>query len=199
MGWPAMLIPAQAALLRSAQDVPAGPAANAGAAAGTADAGTARRAAGRQAVIPPVADGQYEPMPSTMSFGEFLSGLNPLQHIPVVGTIYRAITGDVPPAVMRVAGGFLLGGPVGAIGSAIGAAAEEVFGMAHRDAAAPAAPADQAPQRQDAPTALAAGADPRATDAGERLARLRLASASYGQAQFPAVAMAQAGGARALP
>lgn len=50
-------------------------------------------------------------------FHEFLSELNPLQYIPVVGTIYRAITGDTIPETARIAGSLvvsgLTGGPVG--------------------------------------------------------------------------------------
>ena len=30
------------------------------------------------------------------SFGDILDLINPLQHIPIVGTIYRAVTGDDP-------------------------------------------------------------------------------------------------------
>ena len=67
--------------------------------------------------------GLYEPMVETkaISFSDngtsFLENLldivNPLQHIPVVSTIYRSITGDdiAPPA--RLIGGVLFGGPIG--------------------------------------------------------------------------------------
>jgi hypothetical protein len=51
------------------------------------------------------------------SFHDLLSAMNPLQYLPVVGTIYRAITGDVIPEVLRQAGSMLvsglLGGPIG--------------------------------------------------------------------------------------
>jgi hypothetical protein len=50
-------------------------------------------------------------------FHTFLSELNPLQYLPVVGTIYRAATGDTIPEAARIAGSsvvsFLTGGPVG--------------------------------------------------------------------------------------
>jgi hypothetical protein len=49
----------------------------------------------------------------------FLKGLldtiNPLQHIPVVGAIYRHVTGDIPSDMARIAGDTLFGGPVGAV------------------------------------------------------------------------------------
>ena len=43
-------------------------------------------------------------------FGQFLSELNPLQYLPVVGTIYRAITGDVIPQEARFAGSLVVSG-----------------------------------------------------------------------------------------
>ena len=49
------------------------------------------------------------------TFGDFLDIINPLQHIPVVGTIYRAITGDTMEAGSEIAGGALYGGPIGAL------------------------------------------------------------------------------------
>lgn len=58
------------------------------------------------------------------SFGEVLSCLNPLQYLPVIGTIYRAVTGDTIPAAVREVGSLvvsgLTGGPIGvalAVGS----------------------------------------------------------------------------------
>ena len=55
--------------------------------------------------------------PSGFSFRELLSDLNPLQYIPVVGAIYRAITGDEGNSDLRFAASlgtsFALGGPVG--------------------------------------------------------------------------------------
>ena len=51
------------------------------------------------------------------SFHDFLSAINPLQYLPVVGTIYRAVTGDVIPEALRDLGSMLvsglLGGPIG--------------------------------------------------------------------------------------
>ena len=49
------------------------------------------------------------------TFGDFLDIINPLQHIPIVGTIYRAITGDTMEAGAEIAGGALYGGPIGAL------------------------------------------------------------------------------------
>ena len=55
--------------------------------------------------------------PAPSPFHALLSELNPLQYVPVVGTIYRAVTGDTIPETARFAGGLvvsgLTGGPVG--------------------------------------------------------------------------------------
>lgn len=48
------------------------------------------------------------------SFADLIDIINPLQHIPVINTIYRAITGDHEGAVADVIGGTLYGGPIGA-------------------------------------------------------------------------------------
>ncbi len=62
------------------------------------------------------------------SFSDFLSVINPLQHIPIVGTIYRAITGDTLAPAARVLGGTLFGGPIGLISSALNAVIEQTNG-----------------------------------------------------------------------
>ena len=73
------------------------------------------------------------------SFGDILDVVNPLQHIPVVSTLYRNITGDEIAQAPRVLGGALFGGPVGLVaalansifeaetGSDIGQTASEMF------------------------------------------------------------------------
>jgi hypothetical protein len=67
------------------------------------------------------------------SFHDFLSAINPLQYIPVVGSIYRAATGDVIPEALQRAGSLLfsglLGGPVGVITSIATTIAEKATGI----------------------------------------------------------------------
>jgi len=67
------------------------------------------------------------------SFHDILSALNPLQYVPVVGTIYRAITGDTIPEGIRVVGSFvfsaLTGGPFGMILNAAAVIAEKATGI----------------------------------------------------------------------
>lgn len=67
------------------------------------------------------------------SFHELLSDLNPLQYIPVVGTLYRAMTGDRIPEAARLAGGFvvsgLIGGPLGMVTNLALLAVERLTGI----------------------------------------------------------------------
>ena len=70
---------------------------------------------------------------SHTTFREVLSAMNPLQYIPVVGTIYRAVTGDQIPEPLRRIGtlvvSFLMGGPVGALMNLGLFAAEKITGF----------------------------------------------------------------------
>lgn len=61
-------------------------------------------------------------------FDDFLDIINPLQHLPVIGTAYRAITGDAIETPARLAGGALFGGIFGFLGAVGSAAYEEVVG-----------------------------------------------------------------------
>src|SRR5690348_17165865 len=47
------------------------------------------------------------------SFKDLLDIVNPLQHLPIVGSIYRYLTGDEPAAGTRIIGDALYGGPIG--------------------------------------------------------------------------------------
>jgi hypothetical protein len=72
-------------------------------------------------LAPPTRPGAAAPAVAseTLSFDELLSSLNPLQYIPVVGTLYRAITGDRANEGVRDAGSLVLsavmGGPFGVV------------------------------------------------------------------------------------
>lgn len=64
------------------------------------------------------------PIPGEITFDEVLMGLNPLHHLPGVGIVYRAVTGeDIHPA-MRALGAAVLGGPLGMALAGVGAAIE---------------------------------------------------------------------------
>lgn len=53
--------------------------------------------------------------PDGLSFKDLVDVVNPLQQLPVVGSLYRSITGDTISVASRLAGGALVGGPVGFI------------------------------------------------------------------------------------
>ncbi len=66
----------------------------------------------------------------SMNFDDFVDMVNPLQHIPVVSTIYRAVTGESINPVSRIAGDALYGGVFGLASaglSAAGAIGDEII------------------------------------------------------------------------
>jgi len=65
---------------------------------------------------------------SGFSFGDLLDVINPLQHIPVISTLYRHLTGDTIGTGAKLAGDTLYGGVTGLICSAADSAFEEVTG-----------------------------------------------------------------------
>ncbi len=84
-------------------------------------------------------------------FGDILDVVNPLQHIPVVSSIYRELSGDEIGPAPRILGGALFGGIVGVVASLVNVIVEDGTGkdlgehaiaMVFGDDEAP-APADQ--------------------------------------------------------
>jgi hypothetical protein len=67
------------------------------------------------------------------SFHDFLDILNPLQHLPVVGTIYRAITGDQIKTPEKIAGDAIYGGALGALSSVADAIYQQSTGKSFGD------------------------------------------------------------------
>ena len=61
----------------------------------------------------PAAGAAEEPF----GFFDLLDMINPLQHIPILGTLYRNISGDEIKPVSRIIGGTLFGGPAGGASS----------------------------------------------------------------------------------
>lgn len=75
------------------------------------------------------ADGEFKMFGDDgLSFWDFVDMINPLQHIPVVSTAYRAITGDEIDPGARMAGGTLYGGPIGLAASAFNVILEQGTG-----------------------------------------------------------------------
>jgi hypothetical protein len=73
------------------------------------------------------------PKPHPAAFRTVLSELNPLQYIPVVGALYRAVTGDTIPEPTREAGSlvvsFLTGGPIGVASNLALLVGEKITGI----------------------------------------------------------------------
>jgi len=61
-------------------------------------------------------------------FWDLLDMINPLQHIPLVNMAYRAITGDEIRSSMKIVGGAIYGGPVGAAFGAVDALVKDSTG-----------------------------------------------------------------------
>ncbi len=93
------------------------------------------------------------------SFRDILDAINPLNHIPIVSSLFEEATGHKASTVSRLAGGALLGGPIGFVASLasvifeseIGASpAETLYAAMTGDKVTPAstqvAQADQPPQ-----------------------------------------------------
>lgn len=66
-------------------------------------------------------------------FHHLLDVVNPLQHLPVIGTIYRAITGEHIGPVEQIAGDTLYGGLWGAVSSVADVAFEGITGKSVED------------------------------------------------------------------
>ena len=62
------------------------------------------------------------------TFGDLIDLINPLQHIPLVSTVYRKITGDEIAPGPRLIGGAALGGVVGFAVAVANSAVEEATG-----------------------------------------------------------------------
>ncbi|RJF89431.1 hypothetical protein D3874_22690 [Oleomonas cavernae] len=108
--------------------------------------------------------GPTRPGDPEMSFNDFLDIINPLQHLPVVSTIYRAITGDTIKPTTRVMGDMLFGGPIGAAFGAASAMIEDVSGSdpgAQMMAALGIGPSTPATATASAPSGLIAEATTR--------------------------------------
>jgi len=73
--------------------------------------------------------------PDESFFHHLLDVVNPLQHLPVIGTIYRAITGEHIGNIEKIAGDTLYGGLWGAVSSVADVAFEAITGKSLEDTA----------------------------------------------------------------
>ena len=63
------------------------------------------------------------------SFGDIIDIINPLQHLPIIGMIYRNLTHDVMRPMSSIIGGTLFGGPIGAVASTVNVVVKDRTGM----------------------------------------------------------------------
>jgi hypothetical protein len=63
-----------------------------------------------------------------LAFADILDLFNPLQHIPIVSSVYRAITGDEISGPAKVLGGALFGGPLGFLAGMVDAISTQIAG-----------------------------------------------------------------------
>ncbi len=103
------------------------------------------------------------------TFADFLDLINPLQHIPIISTIYRAITGDKIDPGARVIGGGIFGGPIGLVASAVNAVIAEVTG---KDAGEHVVALFDSPDINPSPVMVAEVKAPRASEAGGQAAAM---------------------------
>jgi hypothetical protein len=83
-----------------------------------------------------IAEGAAAGPSAEFSFWDLLDVINPLQHIPVVSSIYRKVTGDEITVHARIMGATLYGGPVGFVVATNLAVAEEAAGRRIEDVVA---------------------------------------------------------------
>ena len=148
-----------------------------------------------------------------MSFWDVLDIVNPLQHIPLVNSVYRAVTGDEIKPAMQIGGGMLFGGVIGGVAAIANAALQEATGkdlgehmMATLGFGDDAPPAGQAAQLaaapQPAPRPAQASADQARAAQGQRspspqlqqqMSQLQLQQQAMAAANTGAGAMGAAG------
>ncbi|MEQ9640668.1 MAG: hypothetical protein RIM84_11650 [Alphaproteobacteria bacterium] len=115
-----------------------------------------------------------------LSFGDVIDVVNPLHHLPVVGTAYREMTGDEIAPAAKIIGGMIFGGPIGMVLAIFSAIFEEATG-------------------KDIGTAVADIFTDDGGEAGSQLAEAGTAPSDAPQAQAPTVAMATAEPVAAAP
>lgn len=75
------------------------------------------------------------PVKDPYAFKDVLDIINPLHHIPIVGSLYRSVTGDEIKPASQIIGGSLFGGPIGAVTATINAISEMQTGSDINDRA----------------------------------------------------------------
>lgn len=123
------------------------------------------------------------------NFGDVVDMINPLQHLPLIGTMYRKFTGDTIKPFSQIIGGAVFGGPVGAVSSTVNAIIKDRTGKDFTENAFSLVDIDVTPDASKAPelTYIAPAED---TLAGTTLAVANLSLARDGRHSFSAKAPA---------
>lgn len=145
---------------------------------------------------PPAEDGGKSHLweDKEISFGDLLDAINPLQHIPIIATIYRHLTGDDIGNVARVVGDGLYGGPIGIVAGLASVAVKEETGKDPGDHVLALLTGDDVPPGMAPPAgAVASGggaaetvADGQAASGVASHAPVRLAAAAHTPPAIPA-------------
>lgn len=80
-----------------------------------------------------LANAGKDPSNGKSFFENLLDIVNPLEHLPVVDTIYSKLTGDTPGDFEKIAGDTLYGGPMGFVTSLAGVGFEKITGKSLGD------------------------------------------------------------------
>ncbi|HLZ65788.1 MAG TPA: hypothetical protein VKQ29_06125 [Aliidongia sp.] len=131
------------------------------------------------------------------SFHDLLDAINPLQHIPIVGTIYREITGDTLGNAARVVGDGLYGGVIGVIAGLVDVSVLETTGKDIGGNVLAALGVDEGDKSANTPDAPAAAGEPASPPASS--APAQAPAATPAPAPAPADLVAQAAPAPAVP
>ena len=128
-----------------------------------------------------------------LTFDDFLDLINPLHHLPIVSTLYRAATGDTISTGARVFGGALFGGVFGVFAAVFNAIVDEATGKDIGEHVLALFDGSDIAPNQASPTAVAAStpAEPLAVTAQAQppwLSRMPRAQASFADAAADAAA-----------
>lgn len=93
-------------------------------------AGSSKLSPGTNLALSLSADTATDKPAQDESFGflDVIDMINPLQHIPLIGTAYRALTGDTIKPISQIIGGAAFGGFIGAAGGLANAIVQEETG-----------------------------------------------------------------------
>jgi hypothetical protein len=119
------------------------------------------------------------------SFGDVIDMINPLQHLPVIGSIYRKMTGDELKPMSEIIGGAVFGGPVGAVASTVNVVVKDRTGKGMAENAMSLF-TDQDTGSYKAPPEILAGPMEQEQLAGTTLAVANLSIARDGRHNFAA-------------